>query len=126
MSLKMAAFNGFIHRLRNMPMAEEDFDEEFKTITYIAIQICYSDSIVDKLYKKTGEEKQSKDVTETKDQFLLIIIGNLLKIYLETRSTNKQSLTKQPTVYRVINENLKKDKNDKFEGTKVYELYKII
>ncbi len=49
---KMAAYNSYVHRLLNIPMNKEDFENEKHIIQHIAISNGYNPEIIDKIINK--------------------------------------------------------------------------
>lgn len=62
----MAAYNSLTHRLRNVPMTEENFQETLKTIKYIAAQNSCNILIVDKLVRKQNRNYKIKESSQHK------------------------------------------------------------
>ena len=48
----MAAFNALAHRLVNIPMNTEDYNDEVNTVKHIAIKNGYKSEMVDKIIYK--------------------------------------------------------------------------
>ena len=60
---KMATFNALAHRLTNIPMDIEDYNDEINIIKHIAIVNGYNSKIIDKIkYKHANKLKRSDKV----------------------------------------------------------------
>ena len=76
----MAAFNAFIERLINIPMDQNDYQNELNIIKHIAYVNGYNPTIIDKLHTKKLKKKNNntKNVTPTENKYTSITYTNIL------------------------------------------------
>lgn len=107
-SHKMAAFNSFIHRLKTVPMNEDDYNKELEIIKYIAADNGYDPTLLDKiLHRKKNvrpnANREKRYVTLNYDNQLCHKFSNILKkrnYKISYRTTNKLEsiLNKKPQI----------------------------
>jgi hypothetical protein len=51
-SHKMAAYNSFVNKLLKVPMTQDNYNNEYTILKYIAVKNGYSSSIIDKIINK--------------------------------------------------------------------------
>lgn len=93
---KIAAYNHMLHRLNNIPMNNEDYNEELNTITHIAIENGYTEQLIKNINRK--------------------IVNKINRHNLSTLSNNEDKCNNKKYISLAYNENTNKIVKDVFKS----------
>ncbi|KAJ4433893.1 hypothetical protein ANN_16206 [Periplaneta americana] len=123
---RQAAFRTMVHRLLNIPMNQQDYNEELNTIKYISQENGYNPNIIDNIIRKTKHNhKKHKNTTQTQEQ------KKYITLTYENKNTHNIATSFKKLNYNIAyrtNNTLQKHLNtqttqtNKYNHTDVYKL----
>ncbi|KAJ4430754.1 hypothetical protein ANN_19345 [Periplaneta americana] len=107
-----------VHRLLNIPMNQQDYNEELNTIKYIAQENGYNPNIIDNIIRKTKQNhKKQKNTTQTHEH------KKYFTLTYENRNTHKIAISFKKLNYNIAyrtNNTLQKHLNTQTTQTNKY------
>lgn len=121
-SHKMAAYNCFVNRLIKIPMTQDDYNQEYTILKYIAVSNGYQSNIIDKIISKQ-KNKNRPDLPNAK--FISVEFGNSLYHTLKNELKKQNIILACKTsnkLERQLNKPHSIDTNTRLNDTGVYKL----
>ena len=129
---KFSALRSMIHRLQNIPMSKENYENELNIIKYLTKKNGYKEGTVEKMIKNINKGKKKNSIEQdqiSKEKYIGIPYNTALNKSIRKTFINSEYKIGFKTknnafdlINTKINRNLNHDQKDKFNKSGVYEI----